>query len=30
MVPLKDFGALIAELQAIDRVVKQQRNASRD
>jgi len=30
MVPLKDFGTLIAELQAIDRVVKQQRNASRD
>jgi 2-dehydro-3-deoxyphosphooctonate aldolase (KDO 8-P synthase) len=30
MVPLTDFGALIAELQAIDRVVKQQRNASRD
>lgn len=29
MVPLKEFGALISELQAIDRVVKAQRNASR-
>jgi len=28
MVPLKEFGALISELQAIDRVVKAQRNAS--
>jgi 2-dehydro-3-deoxyphosphooctonate aldolase (KDO 8-P synthase) len=28
MVALKDFGALIAELQAIDKVVKQQKSAS--
>ena len=28
MVPLKDFAALIAELQAIDRVVKRQKSAS--
>jgi len=28
MVPLKEFGALISELQAIDRVVKQQTSAS--
>ena len=28
MVPLKDFGALIAELQAIDAVVKKQKSAS--
>jgi 2-dehydro-3-deoxyphosphooctonate aldolase (KDO 8-P synthase) len=28
MVPLKDFAALISELQAIDRVVKSQRSAS--
>jgi hypothetical protein len=30
LVPLRYLGALIAELPAIDRVVKQQRNASRD
>ena len=28
MVPLKDFGALIAELMAIDAVVKKQRSAA--
>jgi 2-dehydro-3-deoxyphosphooctonate aldolase (KDO 8-P synthase) len=28
MVPLKDFAALISELQAIDRVVKKQKSAS--
>ena len=28
MVPLKDFGALLAELQAIDAVVKKQKSAS--
>jgi 2-dehydro-3-deoxyphosphooctonate aldolase (KDO 8-P synthase) len=28
MVPLKDFAALISELQAIDRVIKTRRNAS--
>jgi 2-dehydro-3-deoxyphosphooctonate aldolase (KDO 8-P synthase) len=28
MVPLKEFGALMSELQEIDRVVKKQRNAS--
>ena len=28
MVPLKDFAALIAELQAIDRIVKKQKSAS--
>jgi len=30
MVPLKDFAALISELQAIDRVVKKQKSASQD
>ena len=28
MVPLKEFAALIAELQAIDRIVKKQKSAS--
>jgi hypothetical protein len=28
MVPLKDFGALVAELMAIDAVVKKQRSAA--
>jgi hypothetical protein len=28
MVPLKDFAALIAELQAIDHIVKKQKSTS--